>query len=52
MPEQQLYWAQVFPATILGSLCPDFVYVTAQIIASNSDEGKARAGCGDFEPLW
>ncbi|KAL4902154.1 hypothetical protein BDW74DRAFT_169654 [Aspergillus multicolor] len=33
MPEQQLYWKQVFPATVLGSLCPDFVYVAAQIIA-------------------
>ncbi|KAJ5517648.1 Major facilitator superfamily domain general substrate transporter, partial [Penicillium expansum] len=38
MPEQQLYWAQVFPATVLGSLCPDFVFVAAQIIASNSVE--------------
>jgi len=36
MPAQQTYWAQVFPATVLGSLCPDFVYVAAQVIASNS----------------
>ncbi|GAM36590.1 hypothetical protein TCE0_018f05791 [Talaromyces pinophilus] len=43
MPEQQSYWAQVFPATIVGSLCPDFVYVAAQIIASNS-VGKREQG--------
>lgn len=36
MPEQQSYWAQVFPATIFMALCPDFVYTAAQIIASNS----------------
>jgi len=36
MPEQQSYWAQVFPATILMAFCPDFVYTAAQIIASNS----------------
>jgi predicted MFS family arabinose efflux permease len=36
MPEQQIYWAQVFPTTIIMSFCPDFVYVAAQIIASNS----------------
>ncbi|KAJ8104359.1 major facilitator superfamily domain-containing protein [Lipomyces tetrasporus] len=43
MPEQQLYWAQVFPSTFLGSFCPDFVYVAAQIIASNS-VGKREQG--------
>ena len=43
MPEQQSYWVQVFPATIVGSLCPDFVYVAAQIIASNS-VGKREQG--------
>lgn len=36
MPVQQLYWAQVFPATIFMAFCPDFVYVAAQIVASNS----------------
>lgn len=36
MPEQQSYWAQVFPATIFMAFCPDFVYTAAQIIASNS----------------
>ena len=36
MPVHQTYWAQVFPATIFMSFCPDFVYVAAQIVASNS----------------
>lgn len=36
MPEQQSYWAQVFPATLLGAFCPDLVYVAAQVIASSS----------------
>lgn len=36
MPIQQTYWAQVFPATILMSLCPDFIFTAAQIIATNS----------------
>ncbi|KAL9096066.1 MAG: hypothetical protein Q9165_001588 [Trypethelium subeluteriae] len=36
MPEQQTYWAQMFPATILMAFCPDLVYTAAQIIASNS----------------
>ncbi|KAI9740311.1 MAG: hypothetical protein M1834_004889 [Cirrosporium novae-zelandiae] len=36
MPEQQVYWKQVFPATIFMAFCPDFVYTAAQIIASNS----------------
>ena len=36
MPDQQTYWAQVFPATILMAFCPDLVYTAAQIIACNS----------------
>jgi len=36
MPDQQTYWAQIFPATVLMGFCPDFVYTAAQIIASNS----------------
>ncbi|KAM3523084.1 hypothetical protein MY4038_008340 [Beauveria bassiana] len=30
------YWAQVFPAMLLCGCCPDFVYLAAQVIASNS----------------
>lgn len=36
MPMQQTYWAQVFPAMLLCGCCPDFVYLAAQVIASNS----------------
>jgi MFS family permease len=36
MPQNQTYWAQVFPATVLMAFCPDFVFTAAQIIASNS----------------
>lgn len=36
MPIQQTYWAQAFPSIIICSFCPDFVYVAAQLIASNS----------------
>ena len=36
MPEQQTYWAQVFPATIIQSFCPDFIFTAASIIACNS----------------
>lgn len=43
MPERQIYWAQTFPAILIGSICPDFVYVAAQIIASNS-VGKREQG--------
>lgn len=36
MPVQQTYWAQIFPATILMALCPDFMFTAAQIVATNS----------------
>lgn len=42
MPVQQPYWAQVFPATIFMAFCPDFVYVAAQIVASNSVKRKEQ----------
>lgn len=50
MPDQQTYWAQVFPATILMAFCPDLVYTAAQIIASNavrrSQQGTAASLVG------
>ncbi|RFU28827.1 hypothetical protein B7463_g7511, partial [Scytalidium lignicola] len=50
MPDQQTYWAQVFPATIIMAFCPDFVYTAAQIIASNavrrSQQGTAASLIG------
>ncbi|KAI0267339.1 major facilitator superfamily domain-containing protein [Gloeopeniophorella convolvens] len=36
MPEQQLYWKQAFPATLLMGMGPDFVVTMSQIIASNT----------------
>ena len=36
MPEQQTYWAQMFPATFVQSFCPDFIFTAAQIVACNS----------------
>jgi MFS family permease len=36
MPEQQTYWAQVFPAFIFTAFGPDFLFTAAQIIASNT----------------
>ena len=46
MPAQQTYWAQVFPAVVFFSFCPDFIFTAAQIIASNSvsREDQGRAG--------
>ncbi len=36
MPQQQSYWAQMFPATVFMALCPDLSFTAAQIIASNA----------------
>ncbi|KEZ46729.1 putative transporter [Scedosporium apiospermum] len=50
MPAQQIYRAQVFPATFISSFCADFVYVAAQVIVSNSvskrDQGPAGSLIG------
>jgi MFS family permease len=47
MPEQQSYWIQVFPATILMSVCSDFILTAAQIIAAGAvkrkDQGVAAS---------
>jgi len=48
MPIQQTYWAQMFPAILVGSICPDFVYVAAQIIASNSVSRKQQGVAGSL----
>ncbi|KAL9110815.1 MAG: hypothetical protein Q9227_004615 [Pyrenula ochraceoflavens] len=48
MPREQTYWAQVFPAVISVSLCPDFVYTAAQIIASNSVRRKDQGIAGSL----
>jgi hypothetical protein len=51
MPEQQLYWAQVFPATILMALCPDFIFTAAQIIATNSVRRHEQGIAGSLVSL-
>ncbi|KAF5536629.1 efflux pump antibiotic resistance [Fusarium mexicanum] len=48
MPEQQTYWAQTFPGILIGSICADFVYVAAQIIASNSVGVKEQGIAGSL----
>ncbi|KUI72122.1 hypothetical protein VM1G_07634 [Cytospora mali] len=48
MPVHQNYWAQTFPAIVLGSLCPDLVYVAAQVIASNSVSRKQQGIAGSL----
>ncbi|OTA94960.1 hypothetical protein M434DRAFT_236042 [Hypoxylon sp. CO27-5] len=48
MPEQQPYWYQVFPSTIMASLSPDFTYTAAQIIASNSVNRKQQGIAGSL----
>jgi MFS family permease len=48
MPEQQTYWAQAFPAIVLTCLSPDFVYVAAQLIASNSVGRKHQGVAGSL----
>jgi hypothetical protein len=51
MPEQQSYWAQIFPATILMALCPDFIFTAAQIIATNSVKRHEQGVAGSLISL-
>ncbi|KAG0647147.1 putative MFS-type transporter [Hyphodiscus hymeniophilus] len=51
MPQQQSYWAQVFPATILMALCPDFIFTAAQIIATNSVKRHEQGIAGSLMSL-
>ncbi|XXH05336.1 hypothetical protein Hte_011762 [Hypoxylon texense] len=48
MPEQQSYWYQVFPSTIMSALSPDLTYTAAQIIASNSVSRKQQGVAGSL----
>lgn len=48
MPVEQTYWAQVFPAMLICGFCPDFVYVAAQSIASNSVGRKYQGIAGSL----
>jgi hypothetical protein len=51
MPAQQSYWAQIFPATILMALCPDFIFTAAQIIAANSVKKHEQGIAGSLISL-
>lgn len=51
MPTEQLYWAQVFPATIFMALCPDFNFTAAQIIVSNSVKRHEQGIAGSLVSL-
>jgi hypothetical protein len=51
MLPQQIYWAQVFPATILMALCPDFIFTAAQIVATNSVKRHEQGIAGSLLSL-
>ncbi|KAK1574778.1 uncharacterized protein LY79DRAFT_523216, partial [Colletotrichum navitas] len=48
IPEQQIYWAQLFPTLILGALGPDFLFTASQIIASNNVKRSQQGIAGSF----
>ena len=48
MPAQQSYWLSVFPATVIQSFCPDFVFTAAAIIASNSVKRSEQGIAGSL----
>ena len=48
MPEQQRYWIQMLPATVIQSFCPDFIYTAAQIVACNSVGRKEQGIAGSL----
>ncbi len=48
MPAQQSYWPSAFPATVIQSLCPDFIFTAAAIIASNSVKRNEQGIAGSL----
>ena len=48
MPAQQSYWPSAFPATVIQSFCPDFVFTAAAIIASNSVKRNQQGVAGSL----
>ena len=48
MPAQQSYWPSVFPATVIQSFCPDFIFTAAAIIASNSVKRNEQGIAGSL----
>ena len=53
MPAEQSYWLAVFPATVIQSFCPDFIFTAAAIIACNSvkrsEQGVAASLIGTLQ---
>jgi MFS family permease len=47
-PEHQIYWAQAFPSLLIVALGPDFIFTSAQIIASNSVKRKHQGIAGSL----
>jgi hypothetical protein len=50
MPEQQTYWAQTFPAMLIGSLGPDFLFTASQLIASGTVKRSQQGVAGSL--IW
>ncbi|KAH8805234.1 major facilitator superfamily domain-containing protein [Xylogone sp. PMI_703] len=48
MPDQQTYWAQMFPAICVFSFGPDFIFTAAQIITSNSVKKNQQGIAGSL----
>ncbi|KAL4782458.1 major facilitator superfamily domain-containing protein [Aspergillus varians] len=48
VPQEQSYWAQVFPSVVLFSFCPDLVYAAGQIIASNTVRRNQQGVAGSI----
>ncbi|KAK5713355.1 hypothetical protein LTR17_017600 [Elasticomyces elasticus] len=48
MPEQQIYWAQMFPAMVFTAFGSDFLFTAAQIIASNTVKRHQQGVAGSL----
>ncbi len=48
MPAHQIYWQTSFFAVSICAFCPDFVFTTSQIIASNSVRRHEQGIAGSF----
>ncbi|KAM5349223.1 hypothetical protein ACJ41O_005730 [Fusarium nematophilum] len=48
MPEDQTYWAQAFPALLIGALGPDFLFTASQLIASGTVKRSEQGVAGSL----
>jgi hypothetical protein len=48
MPEQQTYWAQMFPAMFIVAFGPDFLFTAAQIVASATVKREPQGIAGSL----